>query len=168
MLKKQGILLSLVGFALMPFIAGCAQIVSSGIISSNSTIPATIETLRPGFPIYKKNYKVLGQAEGKATATNVLGLFAFGNGGINMAYERALQQYPEADMLTDVHVDQKYNSFLVFFYSQTTIVKGKAVQLLERKKRSKKRVKKAAKQETMPDTKSAKKNAPKNTVSDEW
>ena len=119
-------ILVLVVVTSISFLTGCAAFVVTPIMGglyTGVTAPVTYDPGAQGQP-----YKILGEVEGKATATSILGLIAAGDASVNSAYKNALKQIPNADDLIEVKVDYKGTSFLGLFASYTTIVRAKAIK----------------------------------------
>ena len=105
---------------------GCAAFVATPVIGTLYTgviAPITYDPGAKGNP-----YQILGEVEGTASATSILGIIATGDASVKTAYQNALRQIPESDDLIDVTVDYKGTSFLGLFASYTTIVKAKAIK----------------------------------------
>ena len=124
MLYRYLIFSCLLGIILI--FCSCAAFVATPIMGglyTGVTAPVTYDPGAQGQP-----YKILGEVEGKATATSILGLIAAGDASVNSAYKNALKQIPDADDLIEVKVDYKGTSFLGLFASYTTIVRAKAIK----------------------------------------
>lgn len=105
---------------------GCAAFVATpimGTLYTGVTAPITYDPGAKG-----QQYQILGDVEGRSSATSILGIIATGDASVRTAYQNALKQIPESDDLIDVTVDYKGTSFLGLFASCTTIVRAKAIK----------------------------------------
>lgn len=124
--KKSKLYLYTIITALSFLLLNCSAVISPlpvGIYSS-AKFPLDYESGYNG----DAEYKVIGTAVGKATATSIFGLFATGDASISTAYQNAINQFPEANCLIEIAIDYSTSSFIGLFASVTTIVKGKAIQ----------------------------------------
>jgi len=124
-MKKQYFTLFSLLIILLLF-CGCAAFVATPVIGTlytGVTAPVTYDPGAKGQP-----YQILGDVAGTSSATSILGIIATGDASVKTAYQKALEQIPEADDLIDVTVDYKGTSFLGLFASYTTIVKAKAIK----------------------------------------
>lgn len=71
---------------------------------------------------------VLGEVEGEACASNILGLIALGEAGYDDALKAALKQKAGASSLYDVRVDSRLFNVLGIYSQFCTVVHGTAVQ----------------------------------------
>lgn len=131
-MRKQYLLSLLLSIILLLFY-GCAAYVGTPIIAGLYTGVTAPITYDPGAKGHL--YQILGEVEGKSSATSILGIIASGDASVKTAYQNALRQIPDAEDLIDVTVDYKGTSFLALFASYTTIVKAKAVKLKQSKEK---------------------------------
>lgn len=122
------ILIGMCCITLIIFTAGCATVgsgslgaVPTGVIATNVTGPVGVAA--GNYP----EYEIIGPAEGYSKATGILGIAAWGDAGVNKAYEDAIRK-ARADALIAVRVDQRVKSGFFFFCRYYTIVKGTAVR----------------------------------------
>ncbi len=105
---------------------GCAANVASpvmGFLSTNIEGPiAYIE----GNPT--TTYEELGYVAGRAEATSILGLVAKGDASIDRALQDARRKIPNTEAIINMTIDYEVTSFLGFFASYTTIVRGTAIR----------------------------------------
>ena len=124
---RMKILFEVCCIALLIFVVGCATPVASvptGLIYTGTTGPVGVAAAN--YP----EYRIIGPAKGKSSATGVLGIVAVGGAGAHEAYQSALK-HAGADALIDVQVDQKVTSVLGLFRKHTTIVQGTAVKFIK-------------------------------------
>ena len=71
---------------------------------------------------------LIGPARGEACSSNVLGLVATGDGGIDAALKDALKRAGGATLLYDVRVDQRTRTYLGLYSKFCTEVSGIAAR----------------------------------------
>lgn len=72
--------------------------------------------------------EVLRPVQGKATSTDIMLLFSFGDSGIEAAKKDALAYLPDADDIFNIEVDATHFSILSLFNTSTTTLRGLAVK----------------------------------------
>lgn len=97
-----------------------------GILYTGVTTPYLMKAEHQG----SYEYQILGEANGQSSAISILSLVAFGDAGYNQAYQNALLQYPQADILIDVSSDYQATSVLGLYTQATTQIHGKAAKLI--------------------------------------
>ena len=71
---------------------------------------------------------LVGPAHGEACSTNLLGLVATGDGGIDAAVRDALKRAGGATILYDVRIDRRTTSYLGLYSTFCTEVSGTAAR----------------------------------------
>lgn len=74
------------------------------------------------------DYEILGEVQGEAKVSTILGIFATGDASIAAAYNDALKKIQGANALINVKIDYRAQSALALFASHTTIVTGTAIR----------------------------------------
>jgi hypothetical protein len=112
-------------------IASCAGVVTptgygtatSAFIYTHMTFPAAIQDTQ----LNQDDYKIIGEAHGTGSTNNILGIAAFGDGGVNKAYRDALEK-SGGDDLINMRIDTEASSILYLFSTVTTHVYGTAIK----------------------------------------
>ena len=76
-------------------------------------------------------YEILGEVTGEANAASILGIIATGEASCRKAYEKALEQNPNANGLIDICIDQRSESVLGIYAKTTTKLSAKAVRWIK-------------------------------------
>lgn len=115
-------------FLLLLLMTGCARSMLPGVLMDNTVHPLTPQYLNEVYAAYPDSFVILGEVEGSASNTNVLGLFSFGNGGFKAAMDDALDQAPEAQGIVSCVSDVGTRSILGIVATSQTTVRGLAIR----------------------------------------
>jgi len=100
--------------------------VTPGFLVNSSTVPGDL-TDDVVYIAYPDSFVVIGMVEGISKASNVLGLFSFGDGGYRAAIEDAKFK-AGADGIVNCVGDVQGTSFLGIFAQSKTVVRGLAIK----------------------------------------
>jgi hypothetical protein len=125
----------LISCFLIPLVfLGCASTlpgpggVFPGGLFGSTVIPGDLAELDQRYSAYPDSFEILGVVEGTSSATNILGIFSFGNGGYLNALDNALNPIG-ADGIINCSSDISSTSFLVLFATSKTHIRGIAIKL---------------------------------------
>ena len=129
---KRRIILALSATGLLMTLTGCTGLrtptgfasTREGLVYSQMTFPSAMQDNcdLSQYIIVKKKVK------GTARTHGILGITAFGNGGLQAAIEDALIQAPEAETLINIKVDSTIITTLLLYNQVITRVTGIAVK----------------------------------------
>lgn len=105
---------------------GCAAIGPIGTIFTSVTLP---QSWRSATGQDIGNATVMGEADGEACASSILGLVALGEAGYDAALKQALKQKSGATTMYDVRADSRLFSILGIYSQYCTVVHGTAIQV---------------------------------------
>ena len=131
---KKAIYLILFSTCITIFCNGCRVAGYANNNSFGAPFPGVIYTqvTHPSFIGNKldntDDVEILGNAEGSASATDVLLVCTLGDCSIQAAKKDALAKYPGADDILNMEVDTQHISILSVFNTITTKINGKAVK----------------------------------------
>jgi len=97
---------------------------SGGFIYTGVTYPSVIDN-GPGTQV---PHRVLKKVHGTSEQTCILGMVAFGDGGVASASKDALSEVQGGDDIIIRQVDTQVKSILMLFTQVTTHVRGDAIQ----------------------------------------
>ena len=113
-------------------LTGCAMIAPGpgqplpAVLFNSTTTPSWIG-MNELYAAYPDSFVIVGMVEGHSTNTNILSLFAFGNGGYMEAVNDALSQV-DADGIINPIVDVQSHSFLGIIAESKTTVRAYAIK----------------------------------------
>lgn len=112
--------------ALASFTTGCATVLGPvGLIFTSVKVP---QSWNSNTAQDVGNATVLGEVEGEACASNILGLIALGEAGYDDALKAALKQKAGATSMYDARTDSRIFSVLGIYSQFCTVVHGTAIQ----------------------------------------
>ncbi|MFL5318661.1 MAG: TRL domain-containing protein [Myxococcaceae bacterium] len=104
--------------------SGCAAIGPIGTIFTSVTLP---QSWRSPTAQDVGNATVMGEVDGEACASSILGLVALGEAGYDSALKAALKQKAGATTMYDVRTDSRLFSILGIYSQFCTVVHGTAI-----------------------------------------
>jgi hypothetical protein len=113
--------------ALASFTTGCTAVLGPvGLIFTSVKVP---QSWNSNTAMDVGNATVMGEVEGEACASNILGLIALGDAGYDDALKAALKQKAGANSVYDARTDSRIFSILGIYSQYCTVVHGTAIQL---------------------------------------
>jgi uncharacterized protein YceK len=124
--------LTIVVAASVALLQGCSSVMtptgfsmpSGGFIYTGVTYPSVIDN-GPGTQV---PHRVIKKVHGTSEQTCILGMVAFGDGGVASASKTALSEVQGGDDIIVRQVDTEVKSILMLFTQVTTHVRGDAIQ----------------------------------------
>jgi len=119
---------------ILTIMGGCAGnmpgpggVFPGGLINA-TVVPGDLANVDQRYTAYPDSFEVVGMVEGYSSNVNILGIFAFGNGGYIPAFEDALTSY-DIDGIINCNADIKSTGILGIFSSSKTMIKGIGVKI---------------------------------------